>query len=300
MPDAFLLLDGGMGTELRLRGVEVPDHITSICSAGALIDAPDAVRKIHEDYIEAGADVITANNYSVTPPILARACLEDRFEELTIRATDLAIQARDRASIDVRVAGSMPPLETSYRPELVGDDRVILECYSRMAGVLAPRVDILLCETMSSGREALAAVTAAKETDREVWVSWTLQGDRPGHLPSGETVADAYRAVAHLDVDAYLVNCCGANFVTGAMKALSGLTDRSVGAYANPADVIPGDGGADQLEPELVARKPLDVEGYAEAAAQWMDEGATIVGGCCFTRPAHIARLRRLIDERSI
>lgn len=197
------------------------------------------------------------------------------------------------------MAGSMPPLDTSYRPELVGDDRVILETYRRMAAVLAPRVDILLCETMSSAREALAAATAATETNREVWVSWTLQGDRPDHLPSGETVSEAYQAVSHLDIDAYLVNCCGANFVTRVMKTLSGLTTRPVGGYANPADVIPGVEGGDRPEPEQVARTALDVEGYAAAVAQWIDAGARIVGGCCFTRPAYIARLRQLIDQRS-
>jgi S-methylmethionine-dependent homocysteine/selenocysteine methylase len=299
MPAAITLLDGAMGSELLLRGVEVPDYITSIWSAKALIDAPDAVLKIHEDYIEAGADVITSNNYAVTPPILSREGLESRFEELTKRAADLANQARDRMSSKVRVAGSMPPLETSYRPDLVGDDRVILETYRRMAEALAPRVDILLCETMSSAREALAAATAAKETDREVWLSWTLQGDRPDHLPSGETVPEAFQAVSHLEIDAYLVNCCGANFVSRVMKTLSGLTARPVGGYANPADVIPGAEGADRPEPAQVARNALDVEAYVAAVARWIDAGARIVGGCCFTRPEHIARMRRLIDERS-
>lgn len=299
MPTAITLLDGAMGSELLLRGVDVPDYITSIWSAKALNDAPDTVLKIHEDYIEAGADVITANNYAVTPPILSRAGLEDRFEEMTRRAADLANQARDRASSSVRVAGSMPPLETSYRPQLVGDDRAILETYRRMAEVLAPRVDILLCETMSSAREALAAATAATETDREVWVSWTLQGDRPDHLPSGETVPEAFQTILHLKIGAYLVNCCGANFVTRATKTLSGLTVRPVGGYANPADVTPGVDGEERPEPEQVARRSLDVEGYAAAVAQWIDAGARIVGGCCFTRPAYIARMRRLIDQRS-
>ena len=78
-----LLLDGAMGTELRARGVEVLDHITSIWSAAALVDAPEAVTSVHRDYIEAGADVITINNYAVTRPLLARVSMEDRFEELT-------------------------------------------------------------------------------------------------------------------------------------------------------------------------------------------------------------------------
>jgi S-methylmethionine-dependent homocysteine/selenocysteine methylase len=296
--EPIILLDGGMGSELQLRGAEVPDHISSIWSAKALLDAPDEVLKVHHDYIEAGADVITCNNYSVTPPILSRDGLEDRFQEMTVSATELANRARDSASRKVRVAGSMPPLETSYRAHLVGDHRTILETYRRMAALLAPRVDILLCETMSDSREAVAAATAAKETDREVWLSWTLQGDNPDHLPSGETVPEAFQAAAHLDIDAYLVNCCGANFVSRVMPTLASLTDRPVGGYANPADVIPGEGD-ERPEPEEVERTLLDIDGYAAAAGEWIDAGARIVGGCCFTRPEHTARLRRMIDERT-
>ena len=73
---AVTLLDGAMGTELQRRGVEVPSHITSVWSAQALIDAPEAVLGVHRDYIEAGADVITVNNYSLTPLLLARAGLD--------------------------------------------------------------------------------------------------------------------------------------------------------------------------------------------------------------------------------
>ncbi len=109
MNDRIVLLDGAMGTELRARGVEVPDHITSIWSAKALIDAPASVLQIHRDYIEAGADVITLNNYAVTPQLLAREGLENRFSELSMRAADLAHQARDEEGSSVRIAGSLPP-----------------------------------------------------------------------------------------------------------------------------------------------------------------------------------------------
>jgi S-methylmethionine-dependent homocysteine/selenocysteine methylase len=291
------LLDGGMGNELRARGVHVPSHLTSIWSAQALLDAPDAVLDVHRDYIGAGADVITVNNYAVTPPLLAREELEHRVEELTVRAVDLAQRARDESGRPVRIAGSLPPLDTSYRADLVGDDRSILDGYRRIAAALGSRVDILLCETLSSAREAVAAVRAARETDREVWVSWTLQGSWPDHLPSGEAVSEAHAAVARLGADAYLVNCCGANFVTRAVGILAGLTDRPVGGYANAADALPTEAESDPTAPEAWPRRALDVEGYAASVARWIEAGASIVGGCCGTGPPHIARLRRLIDE---
>jgi S-methylmethionine-dependent homocysteine/selenocysteine methylase len=289
-----------MGSELMARGVEVPNYTTSIWSAKALIDAAETVLQIHRDYVDAGADVITINNYAVTPQLLARDGLEDRFEELTLRAADLGRRARDLGTRRVRIAGSMPPLETSYQPELVGEDRAILRDYRRMAEILAPRVDILLCETMSSAREAVAAATAATETDREVWVSWTLQGNWADHLPSGETVAEAFEAVSHLAISAYLVNCCGANFVARAVAILSRLTDRPVGGYANAANVTPGTGRSGGPPAEIIEREALDVGEYTAAAKEWIESGASIVGGCCSTGPEHIARLRSLLDFTSL
>ena len=86
----LLIGDGGMGSELRFRGVEVPSHIESIWSALALTTNPDVVKAIHLDYIKAGADYITANNYAVTQPILERADMSDRLEELTLLSFSFA------------------------------------------------------------------------------------------------------------------------------------------------------------------------------------------------------------------
>lgn len=273
----------------------MPSHITSIWSARALDEAPDAVVAVHRDYIEAGADVITVNNYAVTPPLLAREGLEPRTEELTLRATELARRARDEAGREVRIAGSVPPLETSYRADLVGDDEGMLASYRRIVGALAPHVDLLLCETLSSAREARAALTAARESDRPVWVSFTLQGAWQDHLPSGETVALACASVRPFAPDAVLVNCCGADFVTSALGVLAKQDVAAFGGYAHAAVVANPTTGARRPDtsPEY---EPLSVDAYAETVAGWLEAGATIVGGCCSTRPAHIARLRRLLD----
>ena len=142
----------------------MPSHRTSIWSALALIDAPQMVIEVHRDYIQAGAGVITANNYAVTPPLLAREGLEQRLDELTLRAVELAEEARRDSTHTVRLAGSLPPLETSYRADLVGTNEVILADYRRLVELLAPRVDMLLIETMSCSREALAALTAARNS----------------------------------------------------------------------------------------------------------------------------------------
>ncbi len=90
-PGRPILLDGGMGRELRSRGVNV---LTAIWSANGLIAAPDTVRQIHQDYISAGADIITTNTYGIIRSNLAKEGIEDHFEELNILACTLARQAR--------------------------------------------------------------------------------------------------------------------------------------------------------------------------------------------------------------
>jgi acetylornithine deacetylase/succinyl-diaminopimelate desuccinylase-like protein len=99
-----------MGTELRARGASVPDYRSSAWSAMALVHDPGTVRQVHSDYIAAGADVITANNYAVVPNLLARVGMADRLEELTRLACQLALEARAaNRRPEVRVAGSLPP-----------------------------------------------------------------------------------------------------------------------------------------------------------------------------------------------
>ena len=86
---------------------------------------------------------------------------------------------------------------------------------------------------MSSSIEAKTALEAALETNSESWVSWTLQGNRLNVLPSGEILEDAFNELKTIEADAYLINCCGANFVTEGIKTLNNLTDKPIGGYAN-------------------------------------------------------------------
>jgi len=293
------LLDGGMGFELKLRGVEVPSHTESVWSALALIEDPDAVVDVHAAYIEAGADVLTINNYAATPPILAREGMEHRVEELTELAVNLAEKACSLTGRRPRLAGSFPPLETSYRADLVKGREEVLKGYRRIASVLKGRVDLILCETLASSREAVWACEAASETGCEFWMSWTLQGTRLNTLPSGESLSEAFSALGERKPSAYLVNCCGANFVTAGIEVLKRLTTAPIGGYANAESVMPDDGraGSDD-DPESAQRSAatvLNPEDYALEVQQWLDAGASIVGGCCGTRPKHIRRLREML-----
>ena len=132
-PDRPILLDGGMGRELRSRGVNV---LTAIWSANGLIKAPDTVRQVHQDYIFAGSDIITNNTYGIIRNNLAQEGLEDQFEELNVLACTLARQARQKSETSVLIAGSLPPLAGSYRPDSVGKIEDIQPLYREQAGTL--------------------------------------------------------------------------------------------------------------------------------------------------------------------
>jgi S-methylmethionine-dependent homocysteine/selenocysteine methylase len=291
-----VLLDGGMGRELRFRGVEILD---TIWAANGLLVAPDIVRQIHIDFIDAGADVITANTYGLIRADLAKEGIEKRFAELNKLACTLALEARETAGRSVLIAGALPPLRGSYRPDLVGDFEELEPLYREQAELLAWHVDILICETMSSAAEGKAAAQAACHTGKPVWVAWTLHEDRSGRLRSGETISEAYTALGDLPVSGVLANCCAPESITKAIPTLAETGVQYMGGYANTFQPVPQEwklNGDSQTDGTLKLRQDLDPEGYAVHVARWLKKGATVVGGCCGTRPAHIARLRQLVD----
>ena len=298
LPKRTILLDGGMGRELRFRGIDV---MTSIWSAKALIDAPHVVRDVHRDFIAAGADVITINSYGIIKSKLAWVGIEDRFVELNLLACKLAMQARDESGREVLVAGSLPPLTGSYRPDRVGKFEEIEPLYREQADVLAPYVDLLFCETMSSVDEARAAACAAIQTGKPVWVCWTLHEDRSGRLRSGETIDQAIQVLSDLPVSGVLANCCAPESITRAVPKLAQTGLPYVGGYANTFQPIPEDWDLTGDKPSdgfLSLREDLDPESYAVHAEDWLEAGATVIGGCCGTRPAHIAKLQELIASK--
>ena len=299
LPARPILLDGGMGRELRFRGIDV---MTSIWSARALIDAPGVVREGHSDFIGAGADIITINSYGIVKSNLAWAGIEDRFGALNLLACDLAKEARDDSGRDVLIAGSLPPLAGSYRPDRVGKFEEIEPLYREQAEVLAPHVDLLLCETMSSAEEGRAAAAAATGTGKPVWICWTLHEDRSGCLRSGEDIGDAFGSLADLPVSGVLANCCAPESITRAMEKLRQTGLNFIGGYANTFQPIPADWdltGDKKTDGALGLRADLDPDRYAAHANDWLNAGATVIGGCCGTRPAHIARLNKLIVSKA-
>ncbi|MFL2701632.1 MAG: homocysteine S-methyltransferase family protein [Gammaproteobacteria bacterium] len=292
----IIIGDGALGTELRDRGVEVPSHTESIWSALALTEHPEEIRQIHLDYIEAGSDFITINNYAVTRPLLERVNRADELTDLTLKSIELGKDAIKESNKDVRLAGSLPPLETSYRADLVQDQDKMIEQYTEIASILENEVDIIICETMSSILEAKSALACVNDCSAEVWLSWTLMGNRMNLLPSGENIVDACNEIKGLRADAYLINCCGANMITEALASINEITSKPIGGYANPELVSTNNQNLGvSKQPELDHRSTatkINEARYAEEAIKWVENGASIIAGCCRTRPSYIKKLK--------
>jgi S-methylmethionine-dependent homocysteine/selenocysteine methylase len=287
----IVLLDGGMGQELLNRSA---NQSPKLWSAHYLMTEPNLVETVHCDYIRAGARVITINAYAATFTRMAMVDAVDRVPDLQRTACDLAHSARDKcgaAEGHVAVAGCLPPLNGTYRPDRVRDFDANLAEYRRLAELQASRVDLFICETMSTAEEAKAAATAAGETGKPVWVAWSLKDGGLSCLRSGETIDAAARALAGLPIAAVLANCTHPESVSAAMPELL-ATGLPAGGYANGFTGIPPTFLPGKTREQLRARHDLDPAAYAVLAMGWVRAGATIVGGCCEVGPSHIARLR--------
>lgn len=289
------LLDGAMTQELYRRGARSADEL----SATVLQRNPELVQDIHEAYLRAGADIITTNTYGTARERLRSAELGDHFESFNRTAGRLAVAARDRVRPDALIAGSLPPLRGSYRPDQVGTFNEMVSQYGEHARTLAPYVDLFICETMSTAQEARAAATGAAATEKPVFVAWTVRGApaRQNHsvlLRSGETLTAALDALDDVPVAGYLVNCSLPKHITTAIPALREQTDRLIGGYANGFESIPDD-WTEGSDPPPDQRSDLGPAAYATYVRDWIEDGADIVGGCCEIGPAHIKHLRDVI-----
>ena len=295
MTSEVTIMDGGMGEQLHLSGAPFrqPEW-----SALALIEAPETVRAAHDAFIAAGAEVITTNAYALVPFHIG----EERFAADGGRLADLAArlarEAADASASGVRVAGSLPPLFGSYRPDLFRPDRAP-DLLAVLIESQAPHVDLWLAETMGSIAEIEAVAAALSRDDRPLWVSFTLIDDHPDladpRLRSGETVPDAVRAAVGLGARAVLFNCSQpevmATAVSQACATIKDLErDLPVGVYANTFPPHDAEAQANAGLSEL--RAELDPPAYLAFAKDWVARGARIVGGCCGIGPAHIERLR--------
>ncbi len=283
------LLDGGMGQELVARSGDEP---TPLWATRVMIDHPHLVRAIHDDYFAAGATVATTNTYAIHHDRLVRFGLDDRFEDLHRAALAAARAARD-AHGSGRIAGSIGPLVATYRDDVVLPVEEAAPKVAEIARLLAPEVDVILLETLSTVAQAEGALRGAVQAGKPVWLSVSVHDRQGSSLRSGEPLEDLRRLVEHYRPDAVLANCSAPEAMGDALSVL-GSFGRPFGAYANGFTHI-SDGFLQDAPTvkELTHRHDLTPAKYAGFALGWVGQGATIVGGCCEVGPAHIAELAR-------
>lgn len=279
------ILSGPTGTELIRRGVRLPARTWS---AEAIESAPEVLADIHADYAAAGATVHVACTFRTQP-----ALYPDDYQRLTAAAVRIC---RESIPSHHRVAGSLAPIADCYAPNSSPPESRARPLHAMMARALADAgVDLVLCETFPSISEAGIALEEAIRVGLDAWVSFT-PGPQ-GLLLSPERVRLAAAGAIRRGAAAVLVNCSPPRetllYVRALKAAVAASPRRGVqfGAYANAGSRTLGLGWeADQAEAS--AR-------YADIAATWVAEGATVVGSCCGTGSSHTARLADRFQPRA-
>jgi S-methylmethionine-dependent homocysteine/selenocysteine methylase len=291
--DPLVVLDGGMGRQLERAGAPFrqPEW-----SALALIEAPGTVLAAHKAFIAAGAEVITTNSYALVPFHIGEARFAAEAGRLASLAGQLAREAAQESAVVPRVAGSLPPLFGSYRPDLFDAARAPA-MLDLLVAALLPHVDLFLAETMSCIAEALAACAAVRGTGKPAWVSFTLAetGGSP-RLRSDEPVRDAVAAAVEAGARAVLFNCSPPEVMGAAVDVARTVLDGMPGHEALPVGVYANafpenDGDTDANDGISAVRDDLSPARYASWAGDWRRRGASLIGGCCGIGPEHICAL---------
>lgn len=271
----LVILDGPVGTELLRRGVPTP---LPAWSAGAIEGAPEVLAAIHADYAGAGARVHTTNTFRTRPRLLGAD-----WARAATRAVEIT---RGAIPAGHRVAGSIAPLEDCYRPDLSPGAAGRSE-HRALAEVLADAgVDLLLCETFPHVGEALVALEVAVATGLPTWLALTAGPE--ADLLTPDALARGAKEAVRRGAAAVLVNCVPVARVSDYLDAfLASDLGVPIGAYANAGRVDDGMGWTSEDAPDAATR-------YLEHARSWHERGATILGGCCGTGPAHVRALATL------
>lgn len=288
----IIVIDGATGTELERRGAAM--HDKAWC-AMATLNNPELLRRVHEDYIRAGARVITANTFSTNRNMLEPAGLGSRFEQLNQQAVELARQARDRTGTGERVAvaGSM-----SHQMPIVGgaDQRdahavpppEVTEAHFReMAEVLAASgVDLILMEMMSDPVLANPAIAAAVATGLPVWVGFSVRaGESGAPVAYARPELGAAEMLDMIPLDGIRV----AGVMHSKVDTIVPTIERLQQRWSGPLMAYPDSGYFKMPHWQFVDIIPVD--DFVAYSRQWIAAGVQVVGGCCGLGIEHIEAL---------
>lgn len=259
-----VVLDGGMGHELKLRGIDDGSGFVSGVLANENLLQASTVESIHNDYLAAGCDVITTNSFVAVPRRMLECGLASNEPDAFHRAALLIKASVDRAMAAVsnfensngkgarqknlRIAGCVPPLTECYFGDKVplNVETMVPEYELIISTLIENNIDIMLCETLATVREGLAimeALSKIRDTPKiPIWLNFTIKDDEPSKLRGGELLEDAciqlitVAASLKLPLEAIGINCSAPYAISKALTHISHLVEQSeikLCAYGN-------------------------------------------------------------------
>ncbi|AKO91508.1 methionine synthase [Priestia filamentosa] len=294
----ILIVDGAMGTMIQNANLTADDfggEEYEGCNEYLSKTKPELIQSIHEQYLEAGADIIETNTFGGTALVLDEYDLGSLAFELNVASAKLARAACDKYSSPDwprYVAGAMGP--TTKTLSVTGGttfDALVEDYFEQAKGLLTGGVDLLLletCQDMLNVKAGFLGIQKAFEHfNKEVplMVSGTIEP--MGTTLAGQDIESFYLSLEHMKPISVGLNCAtGPEFMTDHIRSLSGLATTAVSCYPNAG--LPDEEGQYHESPELLAKK---IGGFAEKG--WLN----LVGGCCGTTPAHIKALRETVEQ---
>lgn len=279
----ILILDGAMGTMLQRKGLQGNSESFNLTN-------PETIGEIHNEYIEAGADIITANSFSANSISQSEYNLSDKAGQMAEAAARIARKAADEAPRKIWVAGSVGPTSKSlslaqnindpiFRPYSFDGMAEAFEVQIR--GLVKGGVDLLLFETCFDALNTKAALYAIghipEASDIPIMISASMS-DRSGRTLTGQTMEAFYRSVQHCSPLSFGLNCSlGAEEMIPLIAEVASFTTCAVSCYPNAG--LPNEMGEYDETPSQMAES---VRKMALAGS------VNIVGGCCGTTPEHI------------
>ena len=291
------ILDGGMGQELLARGME-PNG--TLWSANALLQ--DRYHQLlldtHIDFIKAGAEVIVTTTFTTRKTRLRDNNVEDKFEYLNNKAGEIAQKAK-KLYPEILIAGGLPPQYLTYEADTRSENEIRDDFYSQ-AKILNPYIDFFYFDVLSSVREFKIAIECIKEFNKPYLIGAHISEGT--NLPSGEKVSEIITKIYHDKLLGIILSCISPENYELNLEELKSLNvpfgfklngfiktnpkPNYTGAYNKSKTGNPNE--------FLGQRKDLTPDKMTEFAKKFKEAGATILGGCCETRPAHIKAFSKL------
>ena len=290
------VIDGGIGQELLARGLKATG---TLWSANAILDKNyhQLLTNTHKDFVKAGAEVIVTTTFTSRRKRLRDNNVENKFEYLNKKAGQIAFNVKQEFP-NIMVAGGLPPQNLTYEADNRGEEEIIKN-FNEQAGLLDPYVDFFYFDVWSSIKEFKCGVKAIKEFKKPHLIGVHIsEGTK---LPSGERISDI-KNIINSETLGVMLSCVSPENYERNMNELKSLnvpfgfkingfiTTKPKNGYTST--FTKSNGNPNEF---LGQRKDLTPNYLAEIVKKFKDNGATILGGCCETRPAHIKQIANLV-----